>query len=78
MFRGNRCVLVVFIGGTTLTGGRLGSDGDGLTGTGIPIIGAKPGIYYDKAFVMHFTIMNKVHLILFMQTKFEIFKIHQL
>lgn len=57
---------MVFIGGTGITGGGLGSDGDGLTVTGIPIIGVKPGIYCGRTFVMHFTITNQIHLILLM------------
>ena len=58
MLRGNRCVLLVFIDGTGLTGLGLGSDGDGLTATGIPILGAKPGIYHDPNHIR-----NKIHLI---------------
>lgn len=33
-------------GGIGVAGRPLGGDGDGLNGTGIPIIGARPGIFY--------------------------------
>ena len=50
----------MFIDGTGLTGLGLGSDGDGLTATGIPILGAKPGIANDPNHIRNMYCLQEI------------------